>query len=136
MKTVKFNEWVEHLNGLSANDIPPYPMGGSTGVYTVRLTEKLLLLTGNEIKLFMILLSGTNEYNQVPYSREECATAMGVKYNRGNIGKYMSKLIEVELIALFESIPTVNPYIALPSVKTPKVKATLQRAWQEMVEFT
>ena len=133
--STKFNEWIEHMNGLSASDIPPFPKTGSHTVYLPNITEKILQLKGNEVKLFMVLAAGANEYNQYEYNREKTAEVLGIKYNRGNMSKMFSRLIELEMIAIFGSTPTINPFLVMPRASQPKTKAVLQRAWQDMVEF-
>ena len=133
MKEVEINEWVEYFENIPNPN--PYPTGGSTGIYAIRLAEVMLTLTGSECKLLMVLIAGSNHYNQVLRSREELANVLGIKYDPKRMYLMISHLVEKEVIAMLGDTITLNPKLVLPTIRSPKLKAAMQQAWEDMVEF-
>ncbi len=118
------------------NDISNrFPAKGSSGVYLNKLIVNLIELNGNQIKLFFLLVASTDEYNQVHRTRKEIGVRYMKTYNASNMSADMKKLISLEMIAMVGNVPMVNPSIVLPMSRSPKVKAALQTAWRELVEF-
>jgi len=122
--------------------IPPYPKGGSSGMYlgatsdmTPGLIEHIMVLTGNQIKLFFALVAATDEWNQVHKTRKEIGAVYMKSYQASNISADIAKLIKLEMIAMIGSVVMVSPYLVVPGVKNPKLKSTIQTVWEELVWF-
>lgn len=112
-----------------------FPQSGSTGVYLNPLIVNMIELNGNQIKLFWLLVASVDDYNQVHKSRKEIGSMYMKTYNASNMSTDMKRLIELEMIATVGNVPMVNPFMVLPPVKNPKLRAYIQEAWRALVEF-
>ena len=128
-------ELQDRVVSIMNNEILHYPQAGSSGVYINPLVVNLIELNGNQIKLFWLMVAATDEYNQVHKTRKELGSMYMRSYNASNISSDIKKLIELEMIAYVGNTVMVNPFIVLPSMKNPKLKAAIQVAWRELVEF-
>ena len=127
------NEYVEYVNNISI--CPPYPKGGSTGVYMNELASRIGDVSTGALKLFILIASDINEYGQTTRSRKELAKALKIRYDAKRMSILMNELIDEKWIVMFGSTITVNPNIVLPRVKNVKIKAAIQEAWLSLVEF-
>ncbi len=133
MFTRELQDRVDYLFG--NGNIPPFPKGGTSGVYIGKLVELLITMTGNQQKLFWTLVAATNEWNQVHKSRKEIGEIYMKNYQSSNMTKDISKLTELEMIAMVGSVIMINPFLIVPYVKNPKLKSVIQTAWEELVYY-
>ncbi len=133
---MKFTRELQNrVENLISNFGYDYPQAGSTGVYLNPLIVNMIELTGNQQKLFWLLVASMDDYNQVHKNRKDIGKMYMKTYNSGNMSTDMNKLIDLELVAIVGNKPMVNPFIVLPGMKSPKTKRAIQEAWRELVEF-
>ncbi len=130
---INVNEYVDYVNSIT--NANPYPRGGSTGMYIEQIMIKARNISPTAFKLFMIIAVDTNDYGQTNRTRSDLAKAVEIKYNRSRMSRLFNELIEEEFLVLFGKYITVNPYLVMPKVKSPKLKASLQSAWTDLVEL-
>ena len=133
MFTRELQDRMDYIGQMS--NIAPFPKGGSNGIYVNELVGRIIQLTGNQQKLFWVLVSDTDEYNQCHRTREQIGSVYMKKYNRTRISIDISRLVELEMVAIVGSVVMVNPFIFIPSIKEPKLKAVIQRCWEELVMY-
>ena len=133
---MKSNRFTEHTYELT--NVNPYPQKFSQGVYIQELASRMMKdnISSTALRLFIYICSDLNDYNQTCRSRREFANVLGIKYNAARMSKLVKELVENEWVTIFEGdIITVNPFIVLPLVSNPKMKAGVQEAWRDIVEF-
>ena len=130
---IDINEYTDYVNSIT--NANPYPKGGSTGMYIEQIMIKAKNISPTAFKLFMIIAADTNDYGQTNRTRAYLAKAVEIKYNRSRMSRLFSELVEEEFLVLFGKYITVNPYLVMPRVKSPKLKASLQSAWTDLVEL-
>ncbi len=131
---MKREDWITGV--VDKVDQSYYPKKGSTGVYIPKLTEKLIELNSSKAtSIFFILASGMNEYSQFIRPRKDIAKVLGIEYNAGNIGMYIKKLVDLEMVGIIGKTITVNPFLIMPTVKMPQLKYALQEMWIDVVEY-
>lgn len=141
MFTRELQNRVDYL--FRSGNIPPYPRGGSSGVYinapvaqfSRGITELMLMLNGNQSKLLWLLISSMDEWNQVHKSRREIGSVYMKTYDSGNFTKDVNKLVEIQAVSIVGSILMVSPFLIIPGIKEPKLKALIQTVWEELVWF-
>ena len=130
--TDELNKSIEYITG----SIPAYPKGGSQGLYTGEVIDKLATVkNGQSIRLFFILCLGSNEHGLVTITRREMAHALNVHYDASNMSKMLLNLEDAGLIAKMSNTYLINPFIVLPKTKSPKMKSTIQEVWSMQIEF-
>ena len=127
------NQYVEYV--AKNQSINPYPRGGSNGIYTVKLAEVGLILTGGALKLLLLIIADINDYGQTIRTRTSFNKAMGIKPNKSRMSRLMKELIDNKCVSMFDKTITVNPFLVLPKTSNVKIKAILQNAWLDLVEF-
>jgi hypothetical protein len=127
------NEYVDYVNSITNSN--PYPKGGSTGMYLCELAIRSRNISSSALRLFLVMACDANEYGQTKTSRQEYAKALEIKYSKSRMSKLFHELIDEKMIAMFGKYVTINPYIVMPRIKNPKIKAALQDAWVDMVEL-
>ena len=132
----KDNEYKDYI--YSVRNVNPYPVRGSTGVYLGSLGEilKNKIVSDTAFKLFIFIATDVDEHNQTTRSRKEFSDVLGIRHNKSRMSKLVKELVENELVAIFAGdIITVNPFLVIPSIKEPKMKAAIQEAWRDIVEY-
>ena len=130
---IDMNEYVDYVNSIT--NANPYPKGGSTGMYIEQIMIKAKKISPTALKLFLLLAVDTNDYGQTNRTRRALSEALEIKYDHSRISRLFNELIEEEFLVLFGKYITVNPYLVMPKVKSPKLKASLQSAWTDLVEL-
>ena len=127
------NEYVDYINNIQKCN--PYPKGGSTGTYYGELASRLNEVSSTALKLFLLIASDINEYGQTNRKRKDFNRILGFKEDRARMSKLFGELVDKKWIALFGKYITINPYMVMPRVNNPKIKAAIQEAWIDIVEF-
>ncbi len=127
------NEYVDYVNSIQKCN--PYPKGGTSGIYLGELAPRLGEVSSTALKLFIYIASDINSYGQSKRKREDFNKALGIAFNKGRMSKLFKELTDEKWISNFGKYITVNPFIVLPKVNNPKIKAAIQDAWLDMVEF-
>jgi len=129
------NIFVNEVNIVISGNIPKYPLKGSRGIYLNDFIKTKLTLTGNQLKLLDLLCYYSNDYNQVTKKRGEIGLLYMKRYSKSAMSKDLKVLVENNFVAVIGNIITVNPFYLMPSIKTPKMKAAIQYAWENLVVF-
>ncbi len=127
------NEYVDYINNIGLCN--PFPKGGSTGVYLSELSSKLSEVSPTALKLFIFISSDMNEYGQTKRTRKDFNKALGFSINKSRMSKLFKELTDAKWITSFGRYITVNPFLVMPRVKQPKIKASIQEAWLDLVEY-
>lgn len=136
MSTTKKNEYTTYAYQLE--NVNKFPLRGSVGMYIHNIAKEVQegKVSMTALKLFLMIVSDVNEYNQTVRTRREFSDAMGLKYNRGRMSVLVNELVSSEWLAIFDgNIITVNPFLVVPQVKEPKMKAALQESWRDIIEY-
>ena len=127
------NEYVDYINNMGLCN--PFPKGGSTGVYLSELAPRLSDVSTTALKLFILVSSDINQYGQTKRTRKEFNIALGFSINRSRMSKLFKELTDEKWISSFGKYITINPFLVMPRVKEPKIKAAIQEAWLDLVEY-
>ena len=127
------NDYVDYINSITL--CPPYPKGGFTGVYLGELATRLSDVSPTALKLFILVASDIGQYGQTKRSRKEFNQALGISMDRARMSKLFKELSDAKWTTSFGKYITVNPFIVIPKVPNPKLKAAIQEAWSQMVEY-
>jgi len=127
------NEYVNYVNNIQSPS--PYPEAGSSGIYMCYIVDKSRAISPTALRLFMVMACDINQYGQTNRTREELAKAISIKYSKSRMSTLIRELVENEFIAVFGKVFTINPFLVLPKVRNPRMKATIQEAWRDIIEF-